>query len=100
MESSRIRHIDKLGRQLLVTIGKAWMESLPTNTVHGIPLGEGNMQVSIIMPKLKKAALPIPTDKAIIVKKAVNGFVAWPKILIELDMSMNKARRGPSHVPD
>ena len=56
--------------------------------------------MSIIVPKLKKAALPIPTDEATTVEDAVNGFVAWPKTLIELDMSMNKASRGPSHVPD
>ncbi|GMN36381.1 hypothetical protein TIFTF001_042423 [Ficus carica] len=31
------------GGQLLVAIGRAWMESLPTDTVHGTPLGEGNM---------------------------------------------------------
>ncbi|GMN48626.1 hypothetical protein TIFTF001_017787 [Ficus carica] len=59
------------GGQLLVAFGRAWLESLPTDTVHGIPLEE-----------------------------AVNGFVAWPKTLVELDMSMNKASRGPSHVPD
>ncbi|GMN47361.1 hypothetical protein TIFTF001_016550 [Ficus carica] len=27
-------------------------------------------------------------------------FVTWPKTLVELDTSMNKASRGPSHVPD
>ncbi|GMN47766.1 hypothetical protein TIFTF001_016946 [Ficus carica] len=31
------------GGQLLVAFGRAWMESLPTYTIHGIPLGEGNM---------------------------------------------------------
>ncbi|GMN30197.1 hypothetical protein TIFTF001_049596 [Ficus carica] len=31
------------GGQLLVAFGRAWMESLPTDTVHGIPLGEGNV---------------------------------------------------------
>ncbi|GMN32737.1 hypothetical protein TIFTF001_041782 [Ficus carica] len=29
--------------QLLVAIGRAWMESLTTDSVHGIPLGEGNV---------------------------------------------------------
>ncbi|GMN56704.1 hypothetical protein TIFTF001_025817 [Ficus carica] len=53
------------GGQLLVAFGRVWLESLPTDTVHGIPLGEGNVRV-----------------------------------LVELDMSMNKASRGPSHVPD
>ena len=60
----------------------------------------GNVRVSIVVPKLKKAALPISTDEATTVEDAVNGFVAWPKTLVELDTSMNKASRGPSHVPD
>ncbi|GMN21277.1 hypothetical protein TIFTF001_045473 [Ficus carica] len=77
-----------------------WLESLPTDTVHGIPLGKGNVRVSINVPKLKKSPLPIPTYDATTVEDAVNGFVAWPKSLVELDMSMNKASRRPSHVPD
>ncbi|GMN52139.1 hypothetical protein TIFTF001_021288 [Ficus carica] len=77
-----------------------WLESLPTDTVHGIPLEEGNVRVSINVPKLKKSPLPIPTYDVTTVEDAVNGFVAWPKSLVELDMSMNKAIRGPSHVPD
>ncbi|GMN67507.1 hypothetical protein TIFTF001_036568 [Ficus carica] len=31
--------------QLLFAFGRAWMESLPTDAVHGIPLGEGNVRV-------------------------------------------------------
>ncbi|GMN47262.1 hypothetical protein TIFTF001_016445 [Ficus carica] len=62
--------------QLLVAFGRAWMESLPTDTVHGIPLGEGNVRVSIIVSKIKKAALPIPTYEATTVDETVNGFVA------------------------
>ncbi|GMN28418.1 hypothetical protein TIFTF001_002033 [Ficus carica] len=88
------------GGQLLVAFGRAWLESLPTDTVHGIPLGEGNVRVSINVSKLKKAALPIPTYEATTVEDVVNGFVAWPKTLVELDTSVNKASRGPSHVPD
>ncbi|GMN66146.1 hypothetical protein TIFTF001_035206 [Ficus carica] len=41
------------GGQLFVAFGRAWLESLPTDTVHGIPLGEGNVRVSINVPKLK-----------------------------------------------
>ncbi|GMN55391.1 hypothetical protein TIFTF001_024509 [Ficus carica] len=88
------------GGQLLVAFGRPWLESLPTDTVHGIPLGEGNVRVSINVPKLKKSPLPIPMYEATTVEDAVNGFVAWPKTLVELDTSMNKASRGPSHVPD
>ncbi|GMN65391.1 hypothetical protein TIFTF001_034456 [Ficus carica] len=35
------------GGQLLVAFGRVWLESLPTDTVHGITLGEGNVRVSI-----------------------------------------------------
>ncbi|GMN64996.1 hypothetical protein TIFTF001_034076 [Ficus carica] len=92
---------DKLhGGQLLIAFGRAWLKSLPTDTVHGIPLGEGNVRVSINVPKLKKTALPIPTYEATTVGEAVNVFVAWPKTLVELDTSMNKTSRRPSHVPD
>ncbi|GMN58487.1 hypothetical protein TIFTF001_027574 [Ficus carica] len=43
--------------QLLVAFGIAWLESLPTDTIHGIPLGEGNVRVSINVPKLKKSSI-------------------------------------------
>ncbi|GMN24044.1 hypothetical protein TIFTF001_040529 [Ficus carica] len=100
-QECKIYIIDEVqGGQVLVVFGRAWLESLPTDTVHGIPLGEGNMRVSINVPKLKKAPLPIPTYEATTVEDAINGFVAWPKTLVELDTSMNKASRGPSHVAD
>ncbi|GMN56304.1 hypothetical protein TIFTF001_025415 [Ficus carica] len=82
------------GRQLLVAFGRAWLKSLPTDTVHGIPLGEGNVRVSINVPKLKKSPLPIPRYEATTVEDAVNGFVAWLKTLVELDKSMNKVQQG------
>ncbi|GMN32108.1 hypothetical protein TIFTF001_041682 [Ficus carica] len=63
------------GGQLLVAFGRAWLESLPTDTVHGISLGEGNVRVSINVPKLKKAALPNPTYEATTVEEAVNGYL-------------------------
>ncbi|GMN35120.1 hypothetical protein TIFTF001_042171 [Ficus carica] len=74
--------------------------AVDSQELHGIPLGEGNVRVSINVPKLKKAPLPIPTYEATTVEDAINGFVAWPKTLVELDTSMNKASRGPSHVAD
>ncbi|GMN22380.1 hypothetical protein TIFTF001_048984 [Ficus carica] len=88
------------GGQLLVKFGRAWLESLPSDTVHGIPLGAGNVRMSINVPKLKRAALPIPMYEATTVEDTINGFVAWPKSLVELDTIMNKASRGPSHFPD
>ncbi|GMN68849.1 hypothetical protein TIFTF001_037903 [Ficus carica] len=53
--------------------------------------GGGNVRVSINVPKFKKSPLPIPTYDATTMEDAVNGFVAWPKRLVELDTSMNKA---------
>ncbi|GMN60153.1 hypothetical protein TIFTF001_029238 [Ficus carica] len=32
--------------------------------------------------------------------EAINEFVAWRKTLVELDTSMNKVSRGPSHIPN
>ncbi|GMN32745.1 hypothetical protein TIFTF001_041781 [Ficus carica] len=39
-------------------------------------------------------------DEATTMAEAIYGFVAWPKILIELETSMNKVSREPSHVPN
>ncbi|GMN64973.1 hypothetical protein TIFTF001_034041 [Ficus carica] len=64
------------GRDVLVAIGRAYMECVPTDTVHGILLGEENVRVTITILKLKHALLPIPTNKVTIVKEAVGGFVA------------------------
>ena len=50
--------------------------------------------------KIKKNSITYTTEEATTVEDAVNGFVAWPKTLVELDTSMNKASRGPSQVPD
>ncbi|GMN59931.1 hypothetical protein TIFTF001_029018 [Ficus carica] len=52
------------------------------------------------MPVDSQESLPIPTYEATTVEEAVNGFVAWPETLVELDTSMNKASQGPSHVPN
>ena len=63
------------GGDVLVAIGRAYMDCVPINTVHGIPLGEENVQVTITVPKLKRALLPIPTNKATIIEEVVGGFV-------------------------
>ncbi|GMN68593.1 hypothetical protein TIFTF001_037648 [Ficus carica] len=49
---------------VLVAIGRAYMDCVPTDTVHGIPLGEENVRVIITVPKLKRALLPIPINEA------------------------------------
>ncbi|GMN69365.1 hypothetical protein TIFTF001_038431 [Ficus carica] len=86
-------------RDVLVAIGRAYMDCVPTDTVHGIPLSEENVRVTITVPKLKRVLLPILTNKATIIKETVSGFVAWPKRLIVIEMSLSHASQDPSHVP-
>ncbi|GMN20016.1 hypothetical protein TIFTF001_042967 [Ficus carica] len=49
------------------------------NAIHRIPLGEGNVRMTISVPKLKRAFLPNPTNEATYIEEVVSGFVAWPK---------------------
>ncbi|GMN27309.1 hypothetical protein TIFTF001_001585 [Ficus carica] len=79
---------------------QAYMDYVPTDTIHEISLGEENMRVTITVPKLKRALLPIPTNEATILEEAVSGFVAWLKRLIIIETSLSQASRGPSHVPE
>ncbi|XP_061987927.1 uncharacterized protein LOC133706413 isoform X2 [Rosa rugosa] len=52
-------------------------------TVHGHPLGEGNVRVSIIRPLVPEAKLPFPVnDEIVSVKDAVGTYIAWPRDLI------------------
>ncbi|GMN40637.1 hypothetical protein TIFTF001_009860 [Ficus carica] len=88
------------GGEVLVALGRAYMDCVPTDTVHGIPLGAGNMRVTISVPKLKRALLPIPTNEATYIEEAVGGFVAWPKKLVVIQSSLSQTSRGPSQAPD
>ncbi|GMN58507.1 hypothetical protein TIFTF001_027599 [Ficus carica] len=88
------------GGEVLVAIGKAYMDCVPIDTVHGIPLGKGNVRVTICVPKLKRALIPIPKHEATYIEEAVGGFVAWPKKLVVLQSSLSQANRGPSQAPD
>ncbi|GMN75199.1 hypothetical protein TIFTF001_056382, partial [Ficus carica] len=84
---------------MLAAIGKAWMESVPTDMVHGVPLGEGNLRVPITSPRIKTAKLPISTSEAEIVNDAVGEYVGWPKILVEL-CTISMTSRDPTRVLD
>ncbi|GMN66009.1 hypothetical protein TIFTF001_035086 [Ficus carica] len=88
------------GGDVLVAIGRAYMDCVPTNTVHGIPLGEENLRVTITVPKLKRALLLIPTNKATCIEEAVGGFVSWSKRLVVVQTSLSQVSQGPSHAPD
>ncbi|GMN56018.1 hypothetical protein TIFTF001_025138 [Ficus carica] len=74
----------------------AYIDCVPTDTVHGIPLGEENVRVTITVLKLKRALLPIPTTEATIIEEAIDGFVAWPKRLIAIETSLSHASRDQS----
>ncbi|GMN19581.1 hypothetical protein TIFTF001_049931 [Ficus carica] len=88
------------GGVVLVAIGRAYVDCVPTDTVHGIPLGEENVRVTITVPKINRALLPIPTNEATSVEEAVGGFVAWPKSLVVLQTSLSQASKGPSRAPE
>ncbi|GMN67294.1 hypothetical protein TIFTF001_036354 [Ficus carica] len=52
------------GGQLLVAFGRAWLESLSSDTVHGIPLGEGSVyleELCRIKGQTEKFVLVSPT---------------------------------------
>ncbi|GMN47682.1 hypothetical protein TIFTF001_016859 [Ficus carica] len=88
------------GGDVLVAIGRAYMDCVPTGIVHGIPLGEENVRVTITVPKLKRALLPIPTNEATCIEEAVGGFVAWPKRSVVVETSLSQASQGPNHAPN
>ncbi|GMN57838.1 hypothetical protein TIFTF001_026942 [Ficus carica] len=88
------------GGDVLVAIGRAYMDCVPTDTVHEIPLGEENVRVTITVPKLNRALLPIPTNEATSIEEVVGGFVAWPKSLVVVQTSLSQASKGPSCAPD
>ncbi|GMN18969.1 hypothetical protein TIFTF001_048561 [Ficus carica] len=88
------------GGVVLVAIGRAYMDCVPTDTVHGIPLGEENVRVTITVPKLNRVLLPIPTNEATSIEEAVGGFVAWPKSLVVVQTSLSQASKGPSRAPE
>ncbi|GMN58855.1 hypothetical protein TIFTF001_027967 [Ficus carica] len=85
---------------VLIAIGRAYMNCIPTDTVHGIPLGEENVRLTITFPNLKRALLPIPTNEATCIEEAVGGFVAWPKRLVVVQTSLSQASQGPSYAPN
>ncbi|GMN27127.1 hypothetical protein TIFTF001_051564, partial [Ficus carica] len=88
------------GGVVLVAIGRAYVDCVPTDTVHGIPLGEENVRVTITVPNLNHALLPISTNEATSIEEAVGGFVACPKSLVVVQTSLSQASKGPSRAPE
>ncbi|GMN64664.1 hypothetical protein TIFTF001_033727 [Ficus carica] len=63
------------GGDVLAATGRAYMERVPTDTIHGIPLATS-------------------------IEEAVGGFLAWPKRLVIVQTCLSQASKGPSHAPD
>ena len=60
-------------------------------TIHGIPLGEGNVRVSVIRTVIDNAKLPFPiNDEIMTVHDAIGTCVAWPKNMIVLPDPIQK----------
>ncbi|XP_024190454.1 uncharacterized protein LOC112194446 [Rosa chinensis] len=59
--------------------------------IHGVPLGEGNMRVSIVRSLVDEAKLPFPIENEIMtVRDAIGTYVAWPKNLIVFPVEFQK----------
>lgn len=59
----------------------------PSQTVHGVPLGDNNMRVSVYCALDEKALVPFPVEDEIqTVKQAMGSWVAWPKDLIVMSL--------------
>lgn len=51
--------------------------------VHGVPLGDANVRVSIDVPIKGEALLPIPIgDEIVTLRQAIGTHVAWPRNLV------------------
>ncbi|PON68166.1 TIR domain containing protein [Parasponia andersonii] len=56
----------------------------PNFQIHGMPLGDENVCVAIVVPIQQNVRLPIPVDNDLeTVGHAVGCFVAWPKNLVQ-----------------
>ncbi|XP_062019479.1 uncharacterized protein LOC133736053 isoform X1 [Rosa rugosa] len=51
--------------------------------IHGVPLGDGNVRVSVEVPIKGEALLPIPIgDEIVTLRQAIGTHVAWPRNLV------------------
>ncbi|KAL6494185.1 hypothetical protein OROGR_030985 [Orobanche gracilis] len=70
----------------IVAIGKLvglQDNNIDNEKIHGVPMAEGNVRVTILRALVPDAELPFPVkDELLTVQDAVNSFVAWPKDMI------------------
>ncbi|KAL6538136.1 hypothetical protein OROGR_012124 [Orobanche gracilis] len=53
------------------------------STIHGVPLSDDLVRVTVVDIRDADAEVPIPTSEINIVGEAVGGFIAWPKRLVK-----------------
>ena len=90
--------VDEGDNQKLAAIGRAWLQNSALDTVHGEPIGDENVRVSIDVAIERKAIIPFPTDEAFYMEDIVGGFVRWPRRLVALMMAVSTSR-GPISKP-
>ncbi|KAL6557357.1 hypothetical protein OROMI_017707 [Orobanche minor] len=55
----------------------------PNQLIHGVPLWEGNVRVSVSFPTQENAKVPFPvSDEIVTVRQACGSWVAWPEELV------------------
>lgn len=77
---------------MLVAIRKAWIDYHPNDKLHGVPLGEGNVHMTIIDILVRDAEIPLSKNEAKYVHEVIRGFVAWPRYIVKLS-SLSKNSR-------
>ena len=98
--------------QNIVAYGKVVDVGVDTSKqlVHGVPLGKGNLHVTVTGSYNDNALIPIPVrDDIVTVGDAKGGFVAWPRDLIVIpkptqvpttaSLTRVHVRRGPHPQP-
>ncbi|XP_040364380.1 uncharacterized protein LOC121049956 [Rosa chinensis] len=83
----------------IVAIGTVISVDLETKqqTIHGVPLGEENLRVSITETVVPEALLPFPIkDEIVKVKDAIGTCVAWPRNLVIAPAPGGKVTRSIS----
>lgn len=70
-------------RENIVARGTVYETTGPNEVIHSVPLGEGNVRVSIDVVLVNDALLPIPIAGEITILGHAMGYqVAWPKKLV------------------
>ncbi|PON57244.1 hypothetical protein TorRG33x02_294220 [Trema orientale] len=69
-------------KENIVASGKVYYDCGPDSLLHGIPLGKGNLRVSVLIPIQPDVEVPIPTEEVQTVLDAQGVHIAWPASLV------------------